>query len=197
VRGMGIYIMKEVWKDIKNYEGLYQVSNLGRVKSLVRSNGITRGGRKATKKEKILKNSKHGICYRGVRLRKDNKTTNFYIHRLVAEHFIPNYHNKKTVNHIDFDTTNNVVSNLEWASYKENIKHAWDNGACNPHGAYGESHGHATLKEKDVVDIYKMFIDNPKYNARLLALRYQVNTSTIYRIKNKSTWKLLWKTLDI
>lgn len=105
----------EVWKDIPNYEGLYQVSNLGRVKSL--SKNIK--GRNY--KEIIKVPSLGGKGYYRLPLCKNGKNKYFYIHRLVAKAFIPNFNNKPTVDHIDRNKLNNEVSNLRWATYKEQI----------------------------------------------------------------------------
>ena len=101
--------MKEIWKDIKDYEGLYQVSNLGRVKSSYTNRGLT--GYKDT------------CGYLLVGLYKNNIRSSKKIHRLVAQAFIPNPDNKSQVNHIDEDKTNNNVSNLEWVTAKENLNH--------------------------------------------------------------------------
>lgn len=103
--------MDEVWKDIKGYEGLYQVSNLGRVKRL-------KG--KYMKSDKLLKQVTLDSGYIAVGLCKHNKAKNFRVHRLVAEAFIPNPEEKPQVNHINEDKTNNMVSNLEWMTAKEN-----------------------------------------------------------------------------
>ena len=105
--------MKEIWKDIKDYEGLYQVSNLGRVKR------ITTG--------RVLKSGKSNGGYPYVVLSKNNIRSNKTIHRLVAEAFISNHENKPEVNHIDEDKTNNMVSNLEWMTAKENNNHGTRN----------------------------------------------------------------------
>ena len=104
--------MNEIWKDIKDYEGLYQVSNIGNVKSLARvvSHKIT-GHR--TIPERILKPNSDGAGYLYVSLSKDGKKRNPKIHRLVAEAFIPNLENLPQVNHIDEDKSNNRVTNLE------------------------------------------------------------------------------------
>ena len=106
--------MEEEWKDIKNYEGLYQVSNWGRVKSL--------GNGKNYKYGRILKQSKNGRGYLFVSLCKSGKKKNYTIHRLVAETFIPNPDNLPQVNHKDENKNNNKVENLEWCtpSYNSN-----------------------------------------------------------------------------
>ena len=110
--------MQEIWKDIKGYEGIYQVSNLGRVKSLPRKdrkNRIVHG--------RILSLDHDGGKYVTVHLHKDRKQSTRHLHRIVAETFIPNPLNKATVNHIDEDKENNTVCNLEWMTYKENAHH--------------------------------------------------------------------------
>jgi hypothetical protein len=101
---------KEVWKDIKNYEGLYQVSNLGRVKSL-------KCGR-----EKIMKDVDNGAGYYRLSLTKDGEQKPNSVHVLVAEAFLNHTSrgHKLVVNHIDFDRTNNNVDNLEIVTQREN-----------------------------------------------------------------------------
>lgn len=107
--------MKETWEDIKGYEGLYQVSNLGNVRSLE-----FRNNKGVFKREKILKFSQRSGYYT-VNLSKNHKRVSKQIHRLVAEAFIPNPQNKKIVNHKDFNRKNNNVDNLEWVTQKENV----------------------------------------------------------------------------
>ena len=106
--------MMEIWKDIKGYEGLYQVSNLGRVKSL-------------KNREKIL-NPFSDNNYLNVDLFKNRKKKRYKIHRLVAITFIPNIDNKPEVNHIDGNKENNCISNLEWTTSSENMQHAFKMG---------------------------------------------------------------------
>ncbi|AWH15268.1 NUMOD4 motif protein [Enterococcus phage vB_EfaS_AL2] len=110
--------MKEEWRDIKGYEGLYQVSNLGRIKSLKRTTNNY-----SCNTDKILKPSFNKKGYLQLQLCKDNCAKTCRVHRLVAEAFIANHGNKPEVNHIDEDKTNNMVSNLEWVTSKENVNH--------------------------------------------------------------------------
>lgn len=111
----------EIWKDIEGYEGLYQISNLGRVKSFIAGNGY--------KKERIIiLKSFITSGYMRIAMSKNLKQKHFLIHRLVALHFINNVKNKKEINHIDGNKLNNYYQNLEWVSPKENIKHAIETG---------------------------------------------------------------------
>lgn len=105
--------MEEIWKDIKGYEGDYQISNLGRVKSRKEQFGNV-------PKEIILKPVLTVWGYTRVGLRKNKKAKNYFIHRLVAEAFVPNPYNKIYVNHIDSNKLNNAATNLEWVTAKEN-----------------------------------------------------------------------------
>nr|DAK61906.1 MAG TPA: homing endonuclease [Caudoviricetes sp.]DAM24317.1 MAG TPA: homing endonuclease [Caudoviricetes sp.] len=125
--------MVEIWKDIKGYEGLYQVSNLGRVKSLsiYRKNSVC----EYYSKEKILKPLKDKGGYLNVRLWKNKKGKTIKIHRLVACNFLENTENKRDVNHINGIKTDNRVSNLEWATRSENIQHAFKNNLNKPHSS--------------------------------------------------------------
>ena len=103
--------MKEVWKDIKGYEELYQVSNLGNIKSL------------KTNKNLYYTKSGRNKDYLRVLLVKNNKRKMFAIHRIVAEHFISNPNNYPCVNHKDECKNNNVWTNLEWCSEKYNANY--------------------------------------------------------------------------
>mgnify|MGYP004457772299 CR=1 FL=1 len=124
--------MEEIWKDIKGYEGEYQVSSLGRVRSLDRykyQKGRY-GMMKRFYKGKILKADKDKDGYFIIKLRHKF----FYkIHRLVAQTFLENLENKHTVNHKDGNKQNNAIDNLEWATEKENTQHAYKTGLIKPH----------------------------------------------------------------
>lgn len=112
----------EEWKDIEGYEGFYQISNLGRVKSLERIN-IHSNGHRHIVKEKILKQSKNNKGYYMVNLKKCGENKFSTIHRLVANAFVPNPDNKPEVDHIipiSEGGTNNA-SNLRWCTHKENM----------------------------------------------------------------------------
>ena len=113
----------EVWKDIPDYEGLYQASNLGRIKSLSRR-VKSKGGWRIIK-EKILKPYKKKNRRMSIDLGKRNTKS---VHRLVAMSFIENPFNKPQVNHIDGNPSNNELSNLEWCTQSENQLHAYRTG---------------------------------------------------------------------
>lgn len=110
--------MEEIWKDIEGYEGIYQVSSIGRVKRL---KGVY------CKEDRFIKYYLNK-GYRFIFLWKNNKYKAAPIHRLVALAFIPNENNKPQVNHIDGVKANNCVENLEWNTHSENMRHAFDNG---------------------------------------------------------------------
>ena len=113
--------MKEVWKDIKDYEGKYQISNLGRVRSLIYKNNANG---KIYSRIKILKAFKDNKGYKRIYL-KMWKRKNAQIHRLVAQAFIENPNNKPQINHKDKNKENNNVNNLEWVTNSENQLHRY------------------------------------------------------------------------
>ena len=112
----------EEWRDIKGYEGYYQISNWGRVKSLKRTVWDSRGCYRKVA-ERILKAGDNGHGYLFVELCKDGKDKAYRINRLVAQAFLPNPDNLPEVNHKDEDKTNNKVENLEWCSKLYNINY--------------------------------------------------------------------------
>lgn len=125
---------KEIWKDIAGYEGLYQVSNFGRVKSLEREEYVPGFSRRRIRKGRILAQTKNRGGYMLAHLSKDGTAKRVSVHRLVAKAFIPNPGGKTTVNHIDGDKTNNMSNNLEWATMSENVSHAFRTGLKKPAG---------------------------------------------------------------
>ena len=115
--------MEEIWKDIKGYEGLYQVSNLGRVKSLDKII-VTIDRKNRCQKGKILKLQISKYGYNVITLWNNNISKQFKVHRLVAIAFIPNPNNLPQINHIDEDKLNNKIDNLEWCTALENNHHS-------------------------------------------------------------------------
>lgn len=106
--------MQEIWKDVPGYEGLYQVSNIGNVRSLKWNH---------SNQTRLLTPFNNG-GYARIGFRQNGILKNYLVHVLVAKAFIPNPHNKPSVNHIDGNKLNNTVQNLEWVTYSENTRHA-------------------------------------------------------------------------
>lgn len=115
--------MVEEWRDIKDYQGLYQISNFGRVKSLEKTDRL---GRRYS--EKLLSICDNGNGYKVVNLKVNGKQKTCTVHRLVATAFIPNPFRLDEINHKDGDKSNNKVENLEWCNRSENVKHAVNTG---------------------------------------------------------------------
>ena len=106
---------EEIWKDIKGFEGLYQISSLGRVKSLLKFY------------PRLFNPTTNKLGYGIVTLTKNKRSKSFYVHKLVAEAFIPNPNNYPCINHKDENPSNNCVENLEWCTYKYNSNYGTRN----------------------------------------------------------------------
>lgn len=127
--------MQEIWKDIKGYEGLYQASTLGQIKSIGKLvNGSNQYGVKFKyfKKDKILTPIINNHGYTQVSLYKQGKRTERRIHQLVAETFIPNPSDYSVVNHIDGNKQNNCINNLEFCTQSHNVKESYRLGLQKP-----------------------------------------------------------------
>jgi hypothetical protein len=171
----------EIWKDIKGYEGLYQISNLGNVKALEKTRNWNARGKQLQSilKEKILiPFNNYGYNY--VILWKDNKIKNCRVHRLVAQAFIENPQSKLEVNHINGIKDDNSIKNLEWVTSEENREHSYRIGIA----GIGEKNASAKLKNYEAEEILK---SNEK--SIILAKRYNISLTTIYKIKNREMWK--------
>ena len=176
--------MNEVWKDVVHYEGLYEVSNLGRVRN------------KQTQKIKAQTSNYNKTTNKGgyltVQLWKNNCSKREYVHRLVAMAFIPNPDHKPQVNHKDEIKTNNEVSNLEWVTCSENIKHAYANKL---HSQTGSRNAASKLTEEQVLEIIDLLLQK-KYTYAEIGAKYGVNEETIGAIKRKQNWTFLTKDID-
>ena len=162
---------KETWKPIKNYEGLYEVSNFGRVKAL---------NYRRSKKEKLMSPSGSGR-YLHVGLHRGGERKHYSIHKLVLQAFLGN--SNLSVNHINGIRTDNNLKNLEYCSHRENIKHAIDTGLR-------DGKGEKNIKAKLTIGIIRNIRKN-KFNLTVseFAACYGVFISTIYKIQNYETWR--------
>lgn len=158
----------ETWKPIKDYEGWYEVSDLGNVRRLRKATGAKEG--------KILTPLANGSGYHSVALSMQCKVKMFLIHRLVAEAFLAPDPDRLFVNHKDGNRQNNTLSNLEWCTAKENSKHSKN-----------VLHNHRKLKPDDVVEIRRAYKED---HLRLedLAKRYNVGRTLISKVVTRTLW---------
>lgn len=193
-RGFLLFIMEEIWKPVVGFEGIYEVSNYGRVKSLARE---VRCGAKGFKtlKDYILKQGirgdRHNRPY--VRLQQNGKMRNYTVARLVAEAFIPNPYNLPQVNHKDENPMNNFVGNLEWCSalynltYNDGAKRRAESKKLN--GSYKRVL--QLSKKGDFIKEWGSVMD--------VAEHYNCDPNSIYRVLQgfrKSTLGYKWKYKD-
>lgn len=227
----------EFWLDIVNHEGIYQISNYGRVKSSKRiiynctQNGAaifspqrieeikdlyaqiknyrkvakifdvetksirkiilgknTSGYGNITTPEKILCQHIGVTGYWRISLRCNNKSRQYFVHRLLASTFIPNPENKPQINHINGIKLDNRIENLEWCTNRENSLHAWKTGLNNSNHCKGELHRDAKLTRLDVITIRERFDLN---QSRIidLAKDYNLSQASIAKVVYRKSWK--------
>lgn len=173
----------EIWKPIKNYEGIYEVSNLGRVRRIRPFPGATFKGR-------ILKPCRANNEYHVVNLCDNCKQKVFLIHRLVAAAFVGQCPEGKEVNHKNGNRLDNRAENLEYMTRKENIIHASKSqrylSANKSKGHIGSTNCLARFTEETVRKIKSELIH--KHSVSKLAKMFNVHKTAIYRIKNGNTW---------
>lgn len=162
--------MKEIWKDIEGFEGLYQISNLGRVKSLerqiMRSNGYP-----LNLKERILKTNISKAGREGVQLSKNSQWYHCWIHRLVAKAFIPNPDNLPQVNHKDENPLNNCIDNLEWCTNKYN----------HDYGTRNIRQARALMKKVNVYDLDMNYIETLN-SLKEVSVKYHCDQSGVTKV---------------
>lgn len=156
----------EEWKPIPGYEGLYEVSNLGNVRSLRGWNG-----RKYIERTRLLKKTMTTTGYYKVELIKEKKKKSLRVHRLVAMAFIPNENGKPYINHIDCNPLNNKVENLEWCTQKENVHHALRLDRI--HNYFGEA------------ERFKELYCEKKCSLQEIAEMYGISITTVRRVLDR------------
>lgn len=174
----------EVWKEIPDTEGRYQISSLGRIKSLP---FMQKGnGSDFLTKERIIKlgADKDGyLCFvYSINCKRSTKR----VHRLVANAFIPNTYDLPVINHIDSNRANNSVDNLEWCTISYNTKHGFEDGNREP--TNGEINGMSTLTEEEVLEIRRLY-STGKYSYAKIAENYNVGPGAIGKVVRKERWK--------
>lgn len=177
--------MVEIWKPIKGYEGFYEVSNTGKVKSVIRT-VIDKNGRVIPLQGRILRAC--FVCSENlaVVLMKGNKRDPRIVARLVAEAFIPNSNKLLCVRHKDGNKLNNNVSNLEWCTRGENYKEFLKTRPKR----IGENSTNHKLTYKEADFIRKNYIPKDKnFGRKALAKKFNVGSTTIYEIVNNLRWK--------
>ncbi len=168
----------EVWKWIFGFEGLYQISNFGRVKSF-----YVRKGKQGIL---ILKPHLTRNGYLNIKLNKNGEGKDFLIHRLVAQAFIPNPENKSTVNHKDGNKFNNCVENLEWQTQSENNHHAVNTGLSKS----GEDCKFSKLTNEQVRYIRENYIPrDSEFGGAALARKFNVSKANISNLLKGKTYK--------
>ena len=167
----------EDWKPVVGFEGYYEVSDKGNIRSCDRHVRCSRGEKHRPWKGKLLKSNPVARGYLALSLSKEGVVKRKYVHRMVAEAFIENPLKKEQVNHKDGVKLNNRVSNLELMTGHENMKHAYDNGYNNPP---------KKLTEKDVEEIKGML--NRGVYQKDIAVLYNVSKSQISNIKRGVSW---------
>ena len=165
--------IKEVWKEVASYNDLYQVSNVGNIKRIA-------------PRIRLLSPYNNGNNYLRVSLSRDGIITRPYVHRLVAQAFLPPPRKEQIeVNHCDGNPMNNQVSNLEWVTRLQNERHAI---ALLGKSNAGEANGQSILTTKEVQEIRQLY-SQKAYTRKELATRFNISYGTICDIISRKRWK--------
>lgn len=171
---------QEEWRAVVGYEGLYEVSSAGEVRTL-----INRSGKIRQPVQRLLTPSVNSVGYRTVSLSKNKVSRKYQISRLVATAFHPNPDNRRQVNHISGIKTDDRVGNLEWSTPLENLEHAKRIGL---NTNYGESHCFAVLTAEQVSQIRSEYRPR-KVSGIALARRFGVSDRCVYNILEGKSWR--------
>jgi hypothetical protein len=176
--------MNETWKDVRGYEGYYQVNSLGEIKSLERVvKTHNQHGETIMKiQERVLSPGTNNHGYSTIVLYKNGGKKTFTAHRLVAIAFIPNTENKPEVNHKDGIKSHNWIANLEWDTTSENQKHAFNSDLKKP------SYGNAKFTENQVKEIRWLY-ENTDLTLSGIARKFDSYKTLIFKIVHRLTWK--------
>lgn len=182
--------IEEKWLDVKGYEGLYQVSNTGKIRSVDRLI-LKNNNRHAWFQGQVLKPATNRNGYSRIVLSKDKEKKTLSVHRLMAIAFIPNPLNHKQVNHINGIKDDNRLENLEWCTPSENILHAYRTGLGHSglKGCNGERHPSSKLKTQDVLKIKQLLRE--KQTNVAIASKFNISEKAISDIRIKRTWSHL------
>jgi hypothetical protein len=173
---------QEIWLPIKGYEGYYEVSNLGKVKSLAKE-WVTSERWGVRKKQETILITKISRGYERVVLCVNKAKKTYCVHRLVAEHFCNKKIGCNVVNHINSIRNDNRAINLEWTTTQGNVIHSFNFG--NRVSMKGERHGNSKLKEKDILEIRRL---GELMTHKQISEIYSVQRTVITRIINKTRW---------
>lgn len=180
----------EKWLDIHGYTGFYQVSDLGRVKSMPRTMISDKDGKRRTYEGQVITLVPTKDGYMKASLWINGECKRLSVHRLVADAFLENPEHLPVVNHRNGDKHCNEVTNLEWVTYSYNTAHAHRSGLVDT--AKGERHHKTTLTEKDVLKIYAL-AHSKKKTQKQIAEEFNTSVVTVSRIKNKQRWSHLFE----
>lgn len=182
---------QEIWKPVVGFEGYYEISSIGRLKSVKRSyevNGRWNKTHIRHMEEKLYKPymAKTGYWDVFIHLHGRHRQS---IHRMVAKAFIPNPGNKGYVNHINSIRTDNRVGNLEWVTHQENMMHGYLHGSLRIPASVGQDNGRAVLTNEQVLEIRKLYKEGMR--PKQLIEKYQLKKATLEGVIYNTKWKHL------